>query len=144
MKKLCLFLLLVSFSAIAADDFWGQASTDNGKSLDKKNVVVEGKIKKIKKYVRSRSNYYKLELKSPWDDKFIEVRLYTIIWLKRMNKLDCKEGDTLRISGEFKYKLKKNKLGSIYIRSRDKELRCLKEQKNPPMKPADLTKKKAK
>ena len=73
-----------------------------------------------------------IDLKDPESEKFILVKIYTIIKYKRINTLDCKVGDIISISGQltdrsekiFQLKKRKNQVGFITIKESDQNLKC--------------------
>ncbi len=129
MKFIILLFTLVSVTAFAEGSFWFDVDKEGAKALDGRKVVIEGVIQKISKKIRARDNYSWVELKDPNSDRFVRIKLYTIKRLKRINTIDCKEDEKLRVSGKFRLNQKKNHIGDIYIQGHDKKLKCLKEEK---------------
>ena len=136
MFKLLTFFLCVSLSSISfsSEEFW--ADIKAGKKIEN-NTKITGLIASIKRKVRARENYYAIDLKDPNSKSFVEVRLYTIIKNKRINKIDCEENETLTLTGTysikskkfFQFKKRKNRVGFVTIKKKDKSLKCIKPTK---------------
>lgn len=122
--RLFIAILLYCSSANASALFWDDANENKQKKWNNKTIEIEGSLSYFKKYIRARDNFYILRVKDPDSAKYIEVKLYTIKNLKRVNYFRCKEGNSVRIKGKLFTKNKKNQIGLIRIDKKAKKFEC--------------------
>jgi hypothetical protein len=124
--KLILFLFLLSNTT------YGKSSNLKMKGFDYKKahnteVQIEGIITELKHHIRSRSNFYTFTLNVDNHSDSIEVKLYTINWLKRANFFTCEDGDVFSGKIPFNYKPSRGVVGKVVIKQLNKSLKCEKE-----------------
>lgn len=129
MKFLLVILLFVSFSVQANEAFWkdvflGKASEWNGKDF-----ILLGKLTKKKRMVWARDNYWNLEIQDPSSDKYVTVKVYTIINFDRINTIDCEIGEMMSLSGKLTITNKKNEIGKILIKKKNDKIICHSKEK---------------
>ncbi len=100
------------------------------KTHQAKAVELTGKISGIKRHLRARSTFYTFVLSDMNDENYqVEVRLYTINWLKRVNYFKCTDGDTLVIKGgQFYKKLDSDYFGTLRVTHKAPKLNCFSEK----------------
>lgn len=126
MKYFLLFTLCIaSLGANSqSSSFWKHITSDDLEKVRNKNVIIEGSITHIKRKYNARDTYYYIDIKDDNSDRYVEIKLYTIKWLKKMNHFACEVGDKMRVSGVFNHKVSGDKIGSVEIKGPDKKLRC--------------------
>lgn len=118
-----LIILLISTN-VTASTFWHNIREGESNKYNESLIKFEGILTYSKKYIRARDNFFKLKIKDPDGKKYIEVKLYTIKRLKRINDFKCKEGQSIRIQGHLRVKIKKDRIGFIKIEKPAKEILC--------------------
>lgn len=122
--RLVVLLFVISFSAYANELNWSLENMNDFKKYNQKSVKIEGQLKYFKKYIRARDNFYKLKIYGPDHNRYVEVKLYTIKWLKRVNYFNCKEGQQIKLQGILNVKPKKERIGTMNITKNARILSC--------------------
>lgn len=123
MRFVILFLFL-SFNASASEVFWSKINEGKHNEYYNKMVTISGVLTFFQKHIKARDNYYILKIKDPNSELFVNVKLYTIRKLKRVNYFSCKEGNFVTITGRFIKGIKNNRVGSMKITKKAKKFDC--------------------
>ena len=132
MYKFLIFILCITttLNSFSNEEFWEKVKTEK----IEKTMTITGVITSIKRKIGARANHYLIDLKDPNSKNFVQVKLYTIVKNKRINKIDCEESDELTLTGTFstkshkffQFKKRKNRVGFLTIKKKDKSLKCIK------------------
>lgn len=124
MRYIIIILLLCSAYAIGEELIWSQVDAKHLRQLDGQKILITGKLSYFKKYIRARDNFYRLKVQNPKGEEYIDIKLYTIKGLRRVNYFDCKEGQKITLKGYFYKKEKKKRLGKMEIVKKADFLEC--------------------
>jgi len=132
---ICCVILSLSPSAINAKGgpsyditFWDKIENLEGTTLDGAEVLIEGIVIDLENHKWSRSNFSTFKILDPETYRTVEVKLYTIKWLKRLNVFKCLDGARLKIKAKFHFDLDGDNVGELDVEERLKILKCKNEE----------------
>lgn len=86
-----------------------------------KNIEVKGIITQLKFYQNKHDSFYKFNLKDKFHKEYIKLKFYLIRHDEKLNeKFDCREGQVIKISGNFYAREKGNNLGELLVQNKMK------------------------
>lgn len=129
MKKLIVIAALLILSNASANElFWKDVSEDKLSDWKGKKFILMGELTSKKRVVRARDNYWNLKIKDPNSDKYVDMKIYTIVRFKRINTIDCELGEMMSVSGKLNVEVEGNSIGKILIKKKDDQLVCHKKK----------------